>query len=256
VELKLQCPYCKQHSSYSLDILGEQIKCAKCPRHFTFPSENPPRDPWYYQAVAPFSLGNYALGSYSVLFAISFFLHTLRRNTTIVPSFVAYRGDEKIEVDFGLLWQNSAWFDRDIYIVFGECKTFNDFQQSDVQRMRKLAKNFPGAVIVFCTLKDSLSKSEKSLIQKIAHFGRKPWKGERTMNPVLVLTRIELFADFQPPICWEKAGGRYASFAKGCGYINTLTELCHATQQLHLDMPPWAEYFEERLKKLRAGRRK
>lgn len=256
VGVKLQCPFCTQHSWYSIDSLSEEVKCSKCSQQFPFPSAQPPKEAWYYQTFPPFSLPKYAHGTYSVLFAISFFLHTLRGEATIVPSFIAQKNGEKIEVDFGLLWRNSVWYDRDIYVIFGECKTFNDFQQSDVQRMRKLAKNFPGAVLVFCTLKDILSKPEKSLIQKIANFGRKPWKGDRAMNPVLVLTRIELFNDSPPPFCWEKAGEHYEKFIAGSGYINTLGDLCDATQQLHLDMPPRVDFLKQRWEKLSARHRK
>ena len=82
-------------------------------------------------------------------------------------------------------------------LVFGECKTFGDFEERDFQRARDLARLFPGAMLCFGTLKEALNHSEKKEIAKIARKGRTHLKNGQQSNPVLVLTRVELFGQFK-----------------------------------------------------------
>ena len=42
-------------------------------------------------------------------------------------------------------------------LVFGECKTYGLFQKKDFDRMSYLAKSFPGAILVFSTLRKTLT---------------------------------------------------------------------------------------------------
>jgi len=59
-------------------------------------------------------------------------------------------------------------------LVFGEAKSFaaECFKTADIDRMKKVAEKFPGAFIVFATLKDELSDAEKSSIGELAMQGR------------------------------------------------------------------------------------
>jgi hypothetical protein len=105
-------------------------------------------------------VGKYADGAYTVLRAIDLFddrmLSSMR--TTPVASFTAERpGSRKLEADFALFWQQSYFGELRSGILFGECKTFGVFEDKDVRRMRLLAKQVPGASLVFCTLRKSLT---------------------------------------------------------------------------------------------------
>lgn len=54
--------------------------------------------------------------------------------------------------------------------------------------MRKLAEKFPGAFLVFATLKDELSDAEKAEIGQLATWGRERLPDRRPRAPVIVLT--------------------------------------------------------------------
>jgi len=143
--------------------------------------------------------------------------------------------------------------------VIGECKSFNEqFEPRDVRRARDLAKRFPGAVLVFATLRTSLKPGEKRRIAGLARVGRRRTQADKWRTPVMVLTAHELLARMGPPFCWKDAGGKMAQFAQDYRGRNDLLELCDATQQLHLGMESDAasrtQYFariEERRRRAR-----
>jgi len=136
-------------------------------------------------------------------------------------------------------------------LVYGvhlrECKTFGVFKQEDYKKMRLLAKQFPGSILAFCTLRPSLTPKEIREISKIAKVGRKRWKSDRPKNPVLILTSNELMDMFGPPQCWAKKHGKKFDRVYG------LFEIANATQQIYLNLPSWHEEwqkeFEEKRKK-------
>src|SRR5258708_35516324 len=107
---------------------------------------------------------------------------------TPVLSFTAERSPkETLEADFALFWQDSIYGERKEGIAFGECKTYGAFEERDFKRMRHLAKTFPGAVLVFSTLRETLTARDVSKIASIAKAGRQYWKSDRPIIPVLVL---------------------------------------------------------------------
>ena len=110
--------------------------------------------------------------------------------------------------------------------------------------MRYLAEAFPGAVLVFSTLRKSLTLKEVEGITRIARAGRKHWKTERSINPVLILTATELLNRPGPPYCWED------STKKKFERIFGLLSVCDATQQIYLGLPSlqveWHEEWERR----------
>ena len=66
-------------------------------------------------------------------------------------------------------------------LVFGEAKSFaaEGFTSADIDRMSKVAEKFPGAFIVFATLKDELSDAEKSSIGDLAMRGPSKIRGRK-----------------------------------------------------------------------------
>ena len=70
--------------------------------------------------------------------------------------------------------------------------------------MRYLAQMFPGAILVFSMLRESLTKEEIAALTRLAKLGRKYWKSERPLNPVMILTGAELLTWKRPPLCWNE----------------------------------------------------
>jgi hypothetical protein len=147
-------------------------------------------------------------------------------------------------------------------IVFGEAKSFgrDTFKPEDVRNLRALAKRFPGAVIVFATLRqpDEMSSSELEPIKKLALWGRKYITAERfrTRAPVIVLTGIELFAGFSLDEAWKKAGGQHAPFSEA-RWLETanLRILADVTQQLYLGVPSYSVWHQAKWEKIHARRK-
>jgi len=254
---EIQCDHCQQRTWYTLEALKEELQCEKCLNIFHFPADHPPVNPWRYKAAGALSIPDYCQGSYCVVLALRLFSRTMHASTTAIPSFILKSRDgRELEADFGVFYRNNAWFDREPYLMFGECKTFERFAAKDVRRMRELGSRFPGAVLVFCTMNDKLSATEKRLLRPLAKRGRKFIGGDNWLNPVLILTRTELFFDFPPEYAWQEAGGKYATFVKQSRRLDTITDLCDATQQLHLDMEShwktreeWRRKRQERVSK-------
>lgn len=248
---KIQCSNCQRNSWYSPENIKEVLTCPKCLNNFQavghLESSN-----WCYKTAGPFSLPNYADGAYCVLLSLDFFddhLHQLK----ITPALSFEIEDQKgkpLEADFGILFRESLFGEVMEHVIFGECKTFGTFKQKDYKKMRVLAKLFPGAILVFSTLRNSLTDAEVKEISKLAKAGRKQWKSERPINPVLILTGNELIGMFGPPYCWEeKHGDKYKR-------VRGLLDITDATQQIYLKLPSWREEwdkeFEKRRKKIQA----
>jgi hypothetical protein len=173
-------------------------------------------------------------------------LSTLR--TTPLLSFKADAPNKGIlEADIAMLWQQSVFGEQIDGLIFGECKTYGEFEQKDYDRMRHLAKTFPGAIVVFSTIKRTLSAQEKTEIKRIAKTGRKPWKADRPTNPVLVLTGTELLNWHSPPYCWDETLRKKFD-------VNGLLQLCDATQQIHLGLQSWQTEWHAKWERKRLRR--
>lgn len=251
VGLKVQCPNCTRRSWYSVETIGRAFTCPRCLN--AFPAighiEN---GTWCYKTTGPFSIPNYADGAFATLLAVEFFddIKMTSLQKTAALSFTA-RGDGKptLEADFALFWQQSLYGETTNGLVFGECKTYGKFKAQDVDRLRSIADAFPGAVLTFATLRKSLTPKEVSSIARLAKRGRKYWKNNRPINPVLILTGNELLSFHGPPYCWEGAG-HPKKFERVAG----LMSVCNATQELYLDLPSWESEWHEAWEKRRQKR--
>ena len=146
-------------------------------------------------------------------------------------------------------------------MVFGEAKSLGKdvFKDDDIDRMKVLAEAFPGAILVFATLKESdqLSKNEIARIRKLAEWGRNYDRANRrTRAPVILLTGTELFTPHYFQESWKSKGGKRAALVDP-GYVDIshLRTLADLTQQVYLDMPSYHKWSEARWKK-RTERRK
>jgi hypothetical protein len=251
----LQCPECAQRTWYALDDLSDKVICERCLEKFDFPIVRPIAEAnWHLRTIGPFSVENYAQGGYCVALSLEFFgRHGLSNEMTWIPSFVLKaKNDKPLEADFGIFLSEGRLDEiKAPLVIFGECKSFNEFTNKEVNKMKVLADKFPGAVIAFCTLRETLTEGEKKIIANLARRGRKHFKAERWINPVLILTGIELFNDFEPPYCWKDKGVPYEAFANDWHIRDGIQNLCNATQQMHLGIESyWTWYEQKRRKKL------
>ena len=138
---------------------------------------------------------------------------------------------------------------RDMSDLYDKVKEDVEFRRKWAERcgfgFEQLAKTFPGAVLVFSTLRKSLTKKEITGITRIAKAGKKHWKSERPINPVLILTGTELLGQSGPPYCWEE------SLRKKFDHFRGLIGLCDATQQMYLNLPSWQSDWHDKWEKRR-----
>ena len=246
VGLRLQCQQCSQQNWFALTELREQMRCHSCLDELPFPSAMPPKQPcWSYRPLGPFGVKGQAHGSYVVTAAIRLLRELNSQSETAwVPSFTLTTADGKLEADFGVYWKlHGDHFPPQLLI--GECKTFNRFEAIDLARMRRLARLIPGAVLVFATLNETLSPTERRLITTLAEWGRRrEWQ-----HPVMILTARELTSDEQLPRCWREGSAReqamFEKVARSPWPATSVRRLADATQQLHLGMSAdanWPHY--------------
>ena len=70
-------------------------------------------------------------------------------------------GTDLFEVDLGLFYQTSTFSESETKIILAECKTFNEFKQPDIDKMEKVGNAFPGAILVFAKLTETLKDEGK-----------------------------------------------------------------------------------------------
>ena len=158
---------------------------------------------------------------------------------------LTFSDGKKIEADF-ILWlqKKSSFLSRDASeIIFGEAKSFalEAFTQEDVDKMKLLAKTFPGSYFVFATLKETLSKDEIGRIKEFVEWGRRYDNNRNQVRAsVIILTGVELFTDFFLLKTWEEKGSEYKELL-GDTYIAmnrmNLRYLAEFTQKIYLEMP-------------------
>ena len=250
--LSIVCPSCLKKNWVGLAAMHEQLMCERCLKSFAFPQGTLDFEhtPWRYRVVGPFSVPDFAGGAYATVLA----LRTLAHMVAIGDADLTYAtglhfagvGPSSFEVDFTCLYRRRALWDRnhEPVLVFGEAKSFANecFKGIDMERMSKVADKFPGAFIVFATLKDELSDTERLSIGELAMRGRTRLESGHPRSPVIVLTGTELFAPSHLGHAWKEKGGQHARFAAPPSVrLDNLWTLAELTQQLYLGLPdPWA----------------
>lgn len=250
--------YC--HCFNAKDLAIEQSNFVEC---FLNEGVSPLRitrseNDWHLRTIGPFSVENYAQGGYCVALSLEFFGgHGLSNEMTWIPSFtLKTKKESPLEADFGIFLSEGRIDEiKSPLVIFGECKSFSEFTTKDVNRMGRLADQFPGAIITFCTLRKTLTVRERKIIATLARRGRKHLKAEQWINPVLVLTGIELFDMLEPPSCWKDKGAPYQKFAEDWRAADGIKNLCDATQQMHLGIESYWDWYEQKRQK-RLARRK
>ena len=285
--LELKCSKCSSWSWYSLTGLDYKLNCSLCLRQFDFPvidpsSSNASR--WAYRLIGPFALPGYANGGYAASLAIRFFSAVVgHRDNAVTWSAgqeLTFPSGKKVEADFILWYQRRQMFgtDHPTEIVFGEAKSFGRdsskhtsraprkatkedvFKEDDVERLKALAEAFPGAVLVFATMKEAgdLTQAEVARLRRLAEWGREYVRESRhTRAPVIVLTGTELFTGYSLRAAWKDKGGKHEQLvAPGYVQLDQLKTLSDLTQQLYLDMPPYHDWADAKWKARQAGKPK
>jgi hypothetical protein len=241
IGLRIQCPRCLRRSWFPLASVRDNFSCSRCLN--AFPAiGSVESSTWTYKTTGPFSVPHYGDGAYCVLLTLELLNNrnfSSMRTTPVLSFNAAGPGGQILEADAAAFWEDTAFGQRNDGIMFAECKTYDRFQAKDFMRMRQLAKTFPGAVLAFSTLRKSLSPQEIKGITRIAKQGRTYWKGERPINPVLILTGTELLHFSRPPHCWEE------SLQNKFRHVYGLLALCNATQQIYLNLADWQTEWHE-----------
>jgi hypothetical protein len=243
--MEVRCPHCAQYPWYTLEELAHKVECKHCLRRFDFPVANPPRGPWHYRSVGPFAAPGFAQGAYSVFLALRFLTDQLEAMATCVPSCKLVRDGYEVEVDFICFWHKPSWRDRGRHVVLGECKCLGDFEDEDVGKMEEVANRFPGCIVAFCTLKESLNSREARLLKRLAERGRRPRRGVTWPMPVLVLTANELCVMNPGSFCHQVWAGEGTGVPRRMprGDLNMM-DLCNASEEEYLGLPSWYTWLE------------
>jgi hypothetical protein len=243
----VDCSYCNRGSFYLVNELDYQMKCKVCENIFPLPSSNPDAINWSYQGAGAFALNNAAEGSISVLLTMRFFKTAtlvVRDNTTILGTTILEGKAEKMEIDITLFQENDWSASRYPDLIFGECKTDNDFELKDVERMDDLGKLFPGSILLFATLKKQLNREEKRLIKKLAN-SRRVGNQFRPVNPILVLTANELL----PDNVYEAIKNLEKNKIQHYHNEDSLGHLCELSNLEYLGLKPYRQVVEARYQK-------
>ncbi|MBN1916058.1 hypothetical protein JW796_03665 [Candidatus Dojkabacteria bacterium] len=245
--VEIQCDICSKNSWYELKTLGQKIKCSKCFGEFEIPAYNPTKLlSWAYKTIGPFSLPQQADGAYTVLLTYRFFSQLLDGLTTPLMSFAGEKDGKPFEADLGLFFRSSKYRIESNDVVFAECKTGNDFKQRDIDKMVSLGKDFSKGILVFATLKESLSDEEIKMLKVVVERNRKRWRTKKTYNYIVILTATELLSDWHPEQVWKDKGGFRQKFAH---HYSENEELWDATVQIYLGVDSRDEWLHQYLSK-------
>ena len=103
--------------------------------------------------------------------------------------------------------------------------------------MTDLGDAFPGAILVFAKLTESLTDKEKSLL---IPFVEESWKryADQPFNPVMILTGKELFLD----LLWESHLDKVR--------FKDILDVCSLTQNIHLGRDFRGELYNRIMKRV------
>jgi hypothetical protein len=242
----IQCPICTRHNWYELDQLNYRVRCRFCISEFAAPVHSPNQMQWTYRAHGPFT-STAAQGAFTVLLVVKFLAGTYDRGVTPLFSYTAKKGSNVLETDLTCLYRASPWRTGKTDVVHAECKSANEFEKRDFDRMKFLSDEFPGCVLVFATLRESLSAPEISQLRSLVLWNRRRRLSRKTYSNIVVLTGVELQSDRSVPYCWRDKGGAYENVAKHWHGTGELASLSDATLQIHVGIPSWSEWYESRM---------
>ena len=244
------CAHCQAVNWSSLTTVDYELTCERCRKPYAFPQSALSRKKgnWAYRVVGPFSVPDYARGSYGALLALNAIrnavsgMEPITYSTALSLSFDGLRR----EADFVL------WYSRDSTgrnsrptLVVGEAKSMGRgdlIRDADVEKLKDIGSKLPGSMIAVSVLKKGFSKTEQARLRRLVRWGRRLNNEGGPTNPVLLLTGTEIF--FQGPFysAWKRKGGAYAEFADR--YMEDLPGIAEATVGIYLGLPSFAQERE------------
>lgn len=241
---EVQCVFCNKHSFYKLDELSEKLRCPVCHNLYNAPIHTPEEMKPAYRGLGPFSKNNKAEGLISVLLTLRFFKISLHPSfITPLLSFELLQNNVVVnEVDIGIFFSKYKRAFSPTEVFFCECKTEIDFAKKDIDKMEKLGKLFPNAILTFATLKNNLSETGKAIISILAGKFRHGIDSRPT-NPVLILTGNELL----PKTIFGVFDNLKQKFPKEYNIPYDIVRLCDLTCQLYLGLPSYKRIISKRI---------
>ena len=182
----MKCTKCGNWGWYSIKHLDYFLTCDLCLQKFDFPITNPGSSQcckWAYRVIGPFALPDYAKGGYASALGIRFFSDVIGKMDRVGVTWsvgqeltLATGKRSKQTLFYGI--SGSRCLEQTIRpkLFSGRTKSFGKdvFKDEDINKMKTLGEAFPGAVLVFATMKEAreLSKGEIGCIRKLAEWGR------------------------------------------------------------------------------------
>lgn len=246
------CPHCQAANWHSLSAADYQLTCERCLKSYPFPQADlrAHNRNWVYRVIGPFSVPDYARGSYAALLAINALEHFgASRDPKTFSTAVSVRFDGvDAEADFVAL-QARETMDRHRHpeLIIGEAKSLGEgdlIKPRDLEKLKAIAGKLPGAIIAIAVLRDDFTPAEKKLLIRFVKWARRPDEAGEPTNRVLLLTGNELFHEFAISSTWEKLGGRHAAHSD-YHHTRDLNAFAESTLAIYLDVPP---YYQERRK--------
>ncbi len=251
--IETSCPHCRVANWNSIDVATYELTCKRCLKKYPFPQAKLRKGNknWAYRVIGPFSVPDYARGSYGALVALSTISNlNLSFNTMTFSTALSMTFDGITrEADY-VVWHQRESMDqvRPPEMLIGEAKSLGQgelIRASDISKLQDLGKKLPGATLVVSVLRSDFTDSEKKLLRRLVKWGRRLDPVRDPTNRVLLLTINEMRHSFGPLSSrWEKLGGKYAKFAD---FHNTrnLNLIADATVAIYLGMPSFVEERQE-----------
>jgi hypothetical protein len=259
--LETECPHCQATNWSSLTTVDYNLTCSRCLKTYPFPEANI-RDHnrnWFYRVVGPFSVPDFARGSYSALLALRV-LDRFNASHDEMTFATAMKLDGEgldAEVDF-IAWHREEKLDNNLPpdTIIGEAKSGGKGQllkARDIAQLKAVAAKLPGAIIVIAVLRNHFLPAEKKLLEKFVTWARRLDQHGEPTNPVLLLTANELLMDHYISDTWKKLGEPHAKYTDFHS-IRSLRAFANATQNIYLSLPSFHQWRDEQWRK-RAARR-
>ena len=215
--------------------------CERCLKAFPFP-QGDTRKQWKYHVTGLFSVLNFSEGAYCVVLTLNMFSHKLSGPSHGVMTYTTGLNlkHEQFdrEVDFAFWHSESVTLGQrtEPRFVFGEAKSFAEeaVTDRDIDTLKRVADAVPGSIVVVSVLKPGFGNNEKTRLAEFTKWGWKLIHG-RPRAQVLLLTGIELFADFDVQMAWKNAVAPYTGDPRYEGF-DDLNTFAHTTQKIHLGL--------------------
>lgn len=245
--LGVDCPKCQHGNWFGLDQVDYEVTCERCLRSFRFP-QGGQKPEWRYRLTGPFSIPNFAEGGYAVALTIAAIVRKLHIASDTAATYSTAldlkHADWTEEIDFALWLSDRAMFGQadEPVLIFGEAKSYAQqaITEETLKGLKRVATIIPGAFLVISVMKGTFDDTEKALLSDLVRWS---WEtAERgPLAHVILLTGIELFAEYTVEQSWRDAGEPYAKHAD----FHTFSEIrqfAYATQRIHLGLDRYEAY--------------